>query len=227
MKLRAAGDLGDLGKGRSSRDRRRRRWMLLAPLAPLAVVDIALVIGGMAFESPSPVASWTAVPASLSPAARTAAAHSCQERLSGQPRSLDAAGLKEVVAEDRGGLTAVLMSGSGRYGMCVGEPGAPLFVGAGDAGRLTGDGIVLGGAPVRIDRSARIDRSVPFRVAYGKATSKVSTVVITTADRRLVTATISAGHYLAWWPSDADPVTITATAADGRIIEVLRPDPRG
>ncbi|GAA2081841.1 hypothetical protein GCM10009780_19520 [Actinomadura alba] len=50
--------------------------MLLAPLVPLLVVDIALVIGGMASEPPSAEPSWTAVPASLGPAAKEAAAGS-------------------------------------------------------------------------------------------------------------------------------------------------------
>jgi hypothetical protein len=63
----------------------------------------------------------------------------------------------------------------------------------------------------------------PFRIAYGQVAPSIGRVVIDTTDGLHVNATVHGGRFFAWWPTGADPATITGLAADGTAMTTLHP----
>lgn len=200
--------------------RRPARWKIAVPVLAAGAAAGVFAISGLTAHRTSPTASWTAVPTPLGGAEAAASQQQCQSRLSSQHWPIAVSAMSGVLAERRGALTAVLLSGAGQYGMCVGDPADPVFIGVGQASRFdAAAGLVLDGDPGKLNGSG------PFRVAYGQVAASVTSVVIDTGDGRQVDATVAAGRFFAWWPSGADPKTITAFAADGSVVKVLTPAP--
>lgn len=200
--------------------RRTVRWKAAGALAAAAAVGGVFAVNGLTARTASPIASWTAIPTSLGRAAATAAEQQCQARLQAQHWPVTVSAMTGVLAEQRGRLTAVLLGGADQYGVCVGDPNDPVFIGVGEAGPFaTADRIVLDGSPGKLNGTG------PYRVAYGQVAPEVTAVLITTSDGRQVDATVAAGRFFAWWPSGADPKAITAYSAGGAVLRTLTPIP--
>jgi len=202
---------------RTPRIRSRWAWPALGAAVTAGVITVAFLPGrGQA----SPAASWTPIPTPLSATAAASAERQCQAKLLTQHWPMSITGIAAVLAEQRGVLTAVLFSGTGRYGMCVGDPADPIFLGIGEMGAFSApQDLLLDGDP------GQLNGSTAFRLAYGQVAPSVRTVEIETADGRQVQATVADGRFFAWWPSGADPVTITAYGANGLAIKTLHPTP--
>jgi hypothetical protein len=201
----------------------RTRWRIVLPaaLASTIVIVVAyigfLAISGTLTASEATLtASWTAIPTPVGPNDHDAMERACQQRLrrAHWPVTVDA--MTPVLVERRGHLTAILMRGDGQYGMCVGDPQDPLFVGVGLIGEFDpAAGLHLEGHPgQRNGRNA-------FRVVYGQVAPAVTGVVIETFDGKAIDATVHGGRFFAWWPSGADPKTMTATSGDGSVVAVV------
>ncbi|MBR7833758.1 hypothetical protein KDL01_10810 [Actinospica durhamensis] len=192
--------------------------MAIPALAGAGVV-IALIAAPRGGGSTS-VSSWTAIPTPLSASALSAAEQACQAKLAGEHWPISVSAMEGVLGERRGSLTAVMLRGADQYGMCVGDTADPIFVGVGTTGPFTpAQLLVLDGDP------GKLNGSTPFRLVYGQAAASVHDVVIQTTDGLQVHASLVGGRYFAWWPSGADPASITGYAADGQILKTLSPTP--
>jgi hypothetical protein len=197
-------------------------WKVAVPLLAAGTLAGVLVVADRA-DTPrdtSPTASWTAIPQSLSEADSSAAALRCQSTLTSRHWPISVSAMTAVLAERRGHLTAVMLSGDGQYGMCIGSSNDPVFAGIGEVGVFDpASTVMLDGAPGALNGPA------PFRLACGQVASSVGGVEIDTVDGRHIDATVTNGRFFAWWPSGADPRTITATASDGRVLKTVIPAP--
>jgi len=200
--------------------RRLARWKVAVPVLAAGAIAAAFAIGSPTTHTASLTASWTAVPTALSGDRAVAAQQQCQSRLIAQHWPISVSAMAGVLSEQRGELTAVLMSGAGQYGVCIGRSGSALFTGVGEVSTFSpAEGIVLDGSP------GVLNGADPFRVAYGQVAPSVASVLIDTADGRHVDATVSGGRFFAWWPSGADAKSITAYASDGGVVRTLNPAP--
>jgi hypothetical protein len=196
------------------------RWKVAVPALAAGAVAAAFAISTLTTHRASLTASWTAIPTALSSDDSARVQQQCQAQLQAQHWPISVSAMTGVLAERRGQLTAVLLSGADEYGVCIGDPGSPLFSGIGMVGPFArAGGLVLDGNP------GKLNGSDPFRVAYGQVAPSVTSVVIDTADGRHVDATVDGGRFFAWWPSGADPKSITAFAADGSVVRTLNPPP--
>jgi hypothetical protein len=194
------------------------RWKVAVPVLAAGAVAGAFAISTLTTHPASLTASWTAIPTPLSSSDGARAQQQCQARLQAQHWPISVSAMTGVLAEQRGQLTAVLLSGAGEYGVCIGDAGSPLFFGVSAVGEFAStSGLVLDG------NYGKLNGSDPFRVAYGQVAPSVTSVVIDTTDGRHVDATVAGGRFFAWWPSGVDPKSITAFAADGSVVRTLNP----
>lgn len=195
----------------------RRSVLTFAGLA--AAVTVAILLTSLATSS-SP--AWAASPTAVSASTTSSAAKACQTQLSTVPRYAGqppAASGSVVIGEQRGSTTSVFMADGRTAGICIGtthsqfagimplveHPTAPLAV----------DNAQAGGSGAPGEAGARL--------AFGRVASVVASVQVRTSDGRDVVASVEGGYFFAWWPSDADAVTITAY--DGRQHQVAQEHP--
>ncbi len=213
--------------------RRPRRWWLLAGAAA------ALAVGGMLLpgwiQTPA-FASWRAVPESVPDPVRAEATEACAKALSeagkpmpGMPADQQplAPGIPTVqLAEARGDYVLVaLATANGAEFTCLStlvEPARLLSAGGGipTAGSdpfIPGVGEIDGGP------SYQSVGSTGFAVAMGRVGPKVEAVTIH-ADGKTVTATVTGGRFVAWWPvgvidaTSGLDVRYDVTLTGGRVI---------
>jgi hypothetical protein len=198
--------------------RRSMYWKVAIPAVAAGALISALAVGRFTADPVSLTSSWTAVPTALGAGDAASAGAACETELAKHRWPITVTDMTTVLAERRGQLKTVLMSGDGQYGMCISGPHGRLFSGVGSVGAFgAGDGLALDGEP------GQLNGKDPFRLAYGQVAPDVSSVVIDAADGTKVDATVANGRFFAWWPSGADPATITASASDGRLVKVVRP----
>lgn len=66
----------------------------------------------------------------------------------------------------------------------------------------------------RMTAEGSVDGVPPLRSVVGQVAPEVASVIIEREEGEPVTATVSGGYFLAWWPSSADIVRITAYDED-------------
>jgi hypothetical protein len=198
------------------------RWRVAIPVA--AVVAIAGVFAA-GINHPNRVsltATWTPIPTTVGGDKAATLYQQCQQELLKKHWPIKVTTMSGVLAEQRGKLTAVLMTSADQYGMCVGDQRNSLFDGVGVVEPFNpADLLVLDGNPGQLNGAGA------FRVAYGQVAPRVASVAIETVDGQNVDATVLGGRFFAWWPSGADPSTISAIAADGSQLDVLKPTSTG
>ncbi len=213
------------------RRRTARRLALVGGLAATATVGIvgAQLVGG----ADRAYATWTATPHRPTTQQELSAAEDCRDRLAEalSPGATDPTGLTAaqvhraplVLAEQRGDWTFVVLGGAGAAeGSCLTLDGPFLGgAGSGSVGGATGTPepreILLGswGTAVHGDRGVS--------EVVGRVGSQVHRVVVHTATRGDVEATVAQGFVAAWWPSPYRPGSpvedsvpaATVTFADG------------
>lgn len=143
------------------------------------------------------VASWTPIPAPATVAQRQDAARRCSSASS-----------RIVLAEQRGQVTALLLTSSSGYEACI--------VGGGQLPSVT----VWSAAAHNQDFGTRVLAMRPFPAAFevGTVASDVAKVTVTLTDGRVATATLDDGWAFVWWPDNATAKTVTEYAADGSIL---------
>ncbi len=198
---------------------RQRAVKVMAAAAAAAATAVGFVL-----TTAGPAAAWTPRPAALTGAPlATAKAHCLSDltahggvyvaELTGEVRTL--------IGERRGSTTSVFMTGPHESGYCAGGSRShmsgivPMDVPAPTSA------IVIDGSPGIVDTADAV------RVVFGRVPTGSATVVIQTGDARTVTASVADGRFFAWWPSGADPLSVTAFDATGATLGTIRPEPTG
>jgi len=158
---------------------------------------------------------WAATPDTLTGPALAQAAQDCQRSLGRLPNAAQLPQSPSAVGERRGSTTSTLLTGSSVVGLCVGDGGA-RYGGVVDAAPTPADS---GGLEVMA--ATALPGENPTGLLLGRVGSGVASVEVRTADGRTVTATTSAGYFLAWWPSSAAAETVTALSSDGTTLAHL------
>jgi hypothetical protein len=201
----------------------RRRWTLVALPAVAAALALAIVV--QSFVRPeSAFASWTPVPGNPDPALAAAAEKDCRYAGASNP-ALD---LPLVGQDQRGRAALALFSDGTDYALCLGQNGAP-----GADGSVSGGlGVVYGKLPplvgpltVATAGSGGIEGQTVTNLA-GQVAAVVARVEIVRDDGTVVSATISRGYFLAWWPGSAATRELRAYDAGGSLL-VTMPNPVG
>jgi hypothetical protein len=216
----------------SSASGRRLLALTVAGVSAGAVVLAALLLQSLTAPR-SAFAGWTAVPSPPDPAAAAIVEHECREYLhhpaddpNFEPmydeetrRKVDAmadpATLPLVAHDRRGEVTLAFFTDGHTYASCAMEGtdrGGYVVTAVGwIQGERTG--------PVRLLSGMRSGGgsagSPPLRRVIGDVAPEVSSVVIERAEGEAVTATVSGGYFVAWWPTDADILRIIAYDEQG------------
>ena len=201
----------------------------------MALVAVVLFATTLLLVRRSGTAEWSAVPVSVSGAGESAAAARCQattNRLLAAERSMAAipgsgpwavpADIVHpvVVAERRGAITSVLLSGAGTKSVCIGNyqggmrPTAVQALGPGVKLSMNDEGAYSTNAPGQIRSLRSVD---------GQVAPTVSEVRIRTDDGRSLQASIGSAFFLAWWPSSSRAASVTAYDAHGTVLSTCRP----
>lgn len=188
--------------------------------AVLAACSVAAV-GGLAVAAPSllggptPAHAWTPVGSSLPTSEAEAAEEACLEGFWGFLPGRQGPDLETYVAEQRGSWTLVYSSDEQAMTeqVCLLRDGSPV----GAAGQAPGPEAADPTSVAANDAHGSIGglfstATESLRFSTGVVGDDVVGVVLHTEAQGAVTATISQGHFAAWWPDR--PVTETSENAD-------------
>ena len=204
------------------RPRRRRRLLVTAGLVGATGVSVpALLLGGTAFGS------WTPTPTPLTGTAATRAAATCRTAL-----EVPDGAQQVLVAERRGAWTYVLVGGPQAEAACllpndrIGQDHADLegeFLGQYDADPVAPPRVAVG----RIARTMTMSGDFHGELINwvdGYVGRDVAAVTVHTPSGSTVEASVTRGHFAAWWPAGeakmnnpeiADSPRYTVTLTDG------------
>lgn len=199
--------------------RRRRRIWRGAALTTCAVT----IAGSAAFMVLKPsqpaVAAWNAIPQPTSIAMDDPMIERCQTELSQLPSPDAVSGwaVVPILAETRSKSKAALLTGADHQGICIEATtsrtgaitDAPPLERRQDL-RLTGNG-------------GSVDDPAGIRYVYGRTSPRVASVTVVTTGRLEVTASVSDGAFMAWWPGSDAPLEVLASDAAGKIIATMQP----
>ena len=199
-----------------------RTLVVVTPLIVAAAAISGVLVASRLWSSNqgvSVLASWTPSPTPVSSGEARTVDAKCHADLQSAGWPMQVSSMQGILAEQRGELTAVMLGGGGQAGMCIFDANMnEVFMGVDALGSFSsGTGAVLDGDPGQLSDPGA------FRIAYGQIAPDVATVTIDTADGYSVSSTISDGLFFAWWPSGADPTTVTAATSEGAIVAVLHP----
>ena len=194
-----------------------------ATAASLAFVDVGGPIaahhGGLAptAQPATPayaLAAWTARPTAASAAQTSAAESHCSQPAPADKQGPTLAGgpWSPVVIDTRGDLTLALYSGDGTAAMaCL---ASPSFVWL--------NPIDSSGEQPVMDNTASLDEVTirgaagdTYTIAVGRAGSAVTGVGLQRVDGSVVTATLSKGRFIAWWPEGQGVKALSVTTNSG------------
>ncbi len=217
------------------------RLTLSVATVPLtvSVVVAALVIGNLT-APPSAFAGWTATPTSTDPAVAEVVEDACRnllhhpaddpnfermydeeqrQKISAWP---DPATLPLVAQDRRGEVILAFFTDGHIYADCTIQENGERGYGAIGLGELEGGSFgvlrVVGG----MSAEGSPDGAPPLRSVIGQAAPEVASVIIERENGEPVTATVRGGYFLAWWPSSADIVRITAYDEDGNTLGAIQ-----
>ena len=169
------------------------------------------------------LAAWTARPTAADPAQISAAEAHCSPSLGQagtvQPASGDKQGptlpggpWSPVVVDTRGTLTLALYSGDGTATMaCL---ASPTFVWLNPVGTSSERPVTDNTASLDEVTIREVDGNV-YTIAIGRTGSAVTGVALQRVDGSEVTATISNGRFIAWWPESEGVKALSVTTKTG------------
>ncbi len=194
----------------------RRTRAVLATAVLAGVVGGWQAVGLLSGAAPAG-AAWSAVPRPLAAPDAEELARTCSARLpAGTTPGGTSTPVTPVLAERRGTSSAVLMGGADNAGVCL--QGRNFWA----AGRTEAPPLKAGQALDVQENGGNVTEGDAARYVYGRAGSAVTAVSVDTSDGRRVTATVKDGFFFAWWPSGADPTTVTAADATGEKVGSVR-----
>jgi hypothetical protein len=203
-----------------------------------AITVAAVLVVGNLTAPPSAFAGWTAVPRSTDPAVAEVVEDACrsllehpaddpnfermydadqQRRISAWP---DPATLPLVAEDQRGEVIMAFFTDGHIYADCTIQQHTERGYSAVGLGEIEGErrGVLrlLGG--VSAAGSADVP---PMRSVIGDVAREAATVIIERQEGEPVTATVRNGYFLAWWPTAADIIRITAYDEGGNVLGSL------
>lgn len=235
------GTLAPVVELRGRRLRRVARWML--PAAAAAGLVGALTLGGQG-DRPA-YASWTPTPTPVTGATLTGAERACRAAMAEQQSHMDELPAqlrpttrpetaRTVVAERRGDyLFLAMATADGSTAECFFDADAPDRVEG-----MTGSASTSASPPPVTLRGAQFEApgagmsSGPegtYAFTQGRVGPDVAGLTLRT-EGRTVQATVSDGHFAAWWPSAAKPgagampdIAYDVRRADGTVLRDQQP----
>jgi hypothetical protein len=179
-------------------------------------VVAALVSGCGAFRQAGPaddLRGWSAAPLPIDARLATEALKSSVCRAG------EDAGPVNIVLQDRrtAQSAAFLVAGQGWSGSCL----ITVANGNGSGGSRSAPLPALDGALAVDERSSGGVGSGTATLVGGRAADAVVAVQVVLPSGQVVTASVSGGHWLAWWPGDVQAVQIVALDANGGILQTL------
>ena len=206
-------------------------------------------------RGPKHVSGWNGVPVPVSAVAKAAAASECL-RLTNQvaditrrvgPSGPAAGGLVATpdvigavaVAERRGDITGILLTGATTEAVCLlnaqgvltGQSSALQALGVRenitlhDRGTLSSVDCLHPANQSGLSQSPCVEKvRNSISMVDGQVASTVSRVSIRTTDGRSVEASIGGGFFMASWPSSFRAARVTASGADGTVLALCLPD---
>lgn len=211
--------------------RRMRPW-----LAAAATVAALVVIAGLVWRPASALASWTSTPTSSDREALAADTESdCRQQSARLLRvgeqadwpddpALAAMGHVPLVAYDqRGEASAALFAdrATDSIWICAIIPvaGQPPYVELGGGSEVIPED--LGSVEIWAAAAGwNWDYGGRWEIA-GRVDPGVGQLTILSEDARKAIATIDDGWFLAWWPSESEPVRIELHDADGELVDSI------
>lgn len=205
---------------RIARDDRRRRRLRFGAGIGVAATAAAVGAAVMFASSPAASAAWSAVPAPIAVSAGDPMLQRCLADLPTGPRDLVGhAPLTPIVAERRGTSRAALLEGADSQAICIATPTSRM------GGRTLSPSLAVGNDISVSGNGGSSDAASGDRYVYGRVSSRVAAVAVTTTTGLQVTASVARGSFIAWWPGGAGPATITAEGLNDRVIATVRPAP--
>lgn len=209
------------------RPRRPRLRRVLLAAAAVVVTAAGLVAAPRALGGDPAFATWTAEPSGLSPAEAAHAAEACRDSraVDGGTTADQVSRATPVVSERRGAWTTVVLAGdAGFSALCITDSSAPLFGGnIGSVGTPSTYRAPGAREVTATDLGAgTVGGGHWLSLAAGYAGPDVVRVTVPTRDHGPVEATVSGGHFAAWWPgaeledvSRTGGLAVVLTYADG------------
>jgi hypothetical protein len=184
----------------------------------IAAAAVALAVGTTAGCSPdrSALATWTADPAEPDLAVVAAARVECDERVNELRDVAEVeAPVDVIVVEQRGEATAVVLAGDTSHGYCLSLPGE-TFAGVGTTPEMDAD------RQIDVIAAPRWNgHSGTAQLLVGLAQPGVEEVRVRMSDGQQITASISAGWFVAWWPADLRADSVRALDAGGQTLDLI------
>lgn len=213
--VRAADLRADLLQRTLHLHRTAKRRRNTAASAAVAVVGTAL--GYAALAPTSTFASWTEVPSPLQVGIDDPIVDQCLLALPDGPAKLiGRAAPTPVLGERRGNFNAVLLGASDSISVCISDDTSRA------SGRTRAPALSPDEAISLIGNGGSLDEE-GARYVYGRVAVMVTGVDVRTSGGMHVTASVTDGYYLAWWPAPDAPASITASGARG-VVQVIAPE---
>jgi biotin transporter BioY len=198
-------------------DRHRRRRLVAGGSVAAGVIVACGIFAYSALLPSSAYASWTAIPEPASISADDPRLQVCTSSIPSGPADLigSAKKLRPVVTEERGAFIATLLGGGDSLAICIFDDTNR------SAGRTIAAPLPTGDSVSIIGNGGSLDKGEGARYVYGRVAEGVEGVTVLTSSGVQVTASVSGGYYLAWWPAPAGPASVTATAHNGTVLQKL------
>jgi hypothetical protein len=179
----------------------------------VAAFAVAMMVAGCSVFRPAPItddlSTWSLVPLPPDPRFVQLAGSHC-----GDPDA--AVGPLAVVLQDRRTVnTSALLTAAGPlHGSCF------MTLAAGGGGSSSTDQQLdpIAGAIAIDEQSSGGVADGTAALLGGRAGPDVQIVQLTMSDGRVVTASVGAGHWLAWWPSSLSATRLVALDANGAVL---------
>jgi hypothetical protein len=188
-----------------------------------ATAAAALAVGATAACSsdPSALANWTAQPTEPDLSVAADAQVECDGHVS-ELHEVEEFGVPDqtVVVEQRGEVTAVVLVGDTSHGYCLSLP-SDTFAGVGTTPEIDADRMIDVVAAPRWN-----GRTITAQLLVGVAQPGVEEVRVRTSDGQQITASLSAGWFVAWWPADIRADSVRALDAGGQTVGIIENLPR-
>jgi hypothetical protein len=190
------------------------RWQAAGLLAVFAVA-----VGFVAVQFwTRPSVTWAATPEVLDAATTTQLARDCAQKIAERHFPVAVLTAQPIIGEGRGDSTAVISAAAGQAQLCLNST-SRNFVGVYDLVPLPAGAI---GAVDAVPGNR--EGGEALRMVFGRLAVPALGVTVTTADGRVVTASVADGYFFAWWPSHADAAAVTVALQSGATQALAVPD---
>jgi hypothetical protein len=216
LQARRVALLDEISRDQAARARPRRSGLRVRLAFAAVGTAVAAAIVAILLPTGSAYGSWTATPQPVDPTRTAAITNNCRGRLANMPTAARYPTPRDpVLAERRGDITVVVLSGPDSHGFCLVARKSSFTGLGGAAGKPVGRHLEIVAAP------SKVDRNNSARIVIARVDGEVGAVEFGTTDGRRVVATVNAGWCVAWWPSAATATHVLVKDHDGATLQNL------